>query len=143
MTIVQRTVTVQGDRQKVWDYLADFTRTEEWDPPTVSTHRVSGDGGVGTVYRNVSAFFGKKSTTDYTVVTYDAPERLVLTGDAGPMMMRDTIELEQDGGQVHVRYTSQFHPQGVLRVITPLLPLGLKKVGDDTARQLEECLRAL
>jgi hypothetical protein len=28
----------------VWAFLSDFTTTEEWDPPTVSTVRVTGDG---------------------------------------------------------------------------------------------------
>jgi len=143
VTTVSRTVTVPGDRRRVWNYLADFTRTEEWDPPTVSTERIEGDGGVGTVYRNVSAFLGKKSTTLYEVVRYDAPERLVLDGDAGPMALHDTIELEQEADLVHVRYTSEFRPRGALKVLTPLLSLGLKKVGDDTARQLEQCLRRL
>ena len=35
-------------------YLSDFTTTNEWDPGTVSTERVSGDGGVGTTYHNTS-----------------------------------------------------------------------------------------
>lgn len=53
MSEIDRTVTVPGNQRLVWDYLSDFTNTEEWDPPTESTERVSGDGGVGTLYRRV------------------------------------------------------------------------------------------
>ena len=46
MPSVERTVTVTQPIEKVWAYLSDFRTTEEWDPPTVSTVRTSGDGGV-------------------------------------------------------------------------------------------------
>jgi hypothetical protein len=39
---------------EVWAFLSDFTTTEGWDPPTVSTVRATGDGGVGTEYANTS-----------------------------------------------------------------------------------------
>ena len=58
MASVERTITVSQPIAKVWAYLSDFTTTEEWDPPTVSTVRRSGDGGVGTTYSNVSKFLG-------------------------------------------------------------------------------------
>jgi uncharacterized protein YndB with AHSA1/START domain len=62
MPKIERTMTVQKPLDQVWAYLTDFTNTEEWDPPTVSTTRISGDGGVGTVYRNVSKILGRCST---------------------------------------------------------------------------------
>ncbi len=56
--------TLRGDDarpERVFAYLADFTHTEEWDPGTVRTHRVSGDGGVGTTYANTSRFLGRET----------------------------------------------------------------------------------
>ena len=97
MPAIERTITVPGDRQQIWDFLSDFTTTEEWDPPTRSTERVSGDGGVGTRYRNVSTFLGKETEATYTVVAYLAPHRLELEGESGPVRLHDTITVEQDG----------------------------------------------
>jgi len=51
-----RTVTADVPRSVAFDYLSDFTTTTHWDPGTVSTKRLSGDGGVGTRYLNVSSF---------------------------------------------------------------------------------------
>jgi len=93
MPEIDRTITVPGDQQKVWDYLSDFTNTEEWDPPTESTSRISGDGGVGTQYRNVSQILGKETEVLYTVVAHEAPRRLELEGDAGTVRLHDTISL--------------------------------------------------
>jgi hypothetical protein len=44
---------------------------------------------------------------------------------------------------VRVQYHAEFHPQGAAKLVQPLLPLGLKKLGDDSAQQLERCLRRL
>lgn len=143
MPDIDRTVTVTADLQRVWDYLSDFTNTEEWDPPTQTTERVSGDGGVGTVYRNVSKLMGKETEVTYRVVVHEAPHRLELDGDAGSVKLHDTIRLEQDGPQVHVHYTAEFHPQGAAKLAEPLMPLGLEKIGDDAAEQMEKCLSRL
>ena len=48
---VERTFTVATPIEAVFDYLADFTHTNEWDPGTIETRRISGNGGVGTKYR--------------------------------------------------------------------------------------------
>ena len=58
---LERTVETAAAPSVVFAYLADFTTTTEWDPGTVETMLVSGDGGVGTRYRNVSSFLGRKT----------------------------------------------------------------------------------
>ena len=64
MASVERTITVSQPIAQVWAYLSDFTTTQEWDPPTVSTVRQSGDReGVGTTYLNVSEFLGYETET--------------------------------------------------------------------------------
>lgn len=144
MQAIERTIVIEGgDRQAVWDYLSDFTTTEEWDPPTQSTVRVSGDGGVGTVYRNVSKILGSETEVTYTVAAHEPPRRLELDGEAGSVRLHDEITVEDDGDRVSVHYRAEFHPHGVARLAEPLLPLGLKKLGDDAAEQMERCLRRL
>ena len=96
MPSVERTVTVDQPIQKVWDYLSDFRNSEEWDPPSVSTERTSGDGGVGTTYHNVSKLLGSEQEVDYTVTRYDAPHTFQLKGDAGSIQLLDTITFKEE-----------------------------------------------
>jgi len=58
---LQRTVVTDKPLGKVFDYLSDFTSTTDWDPGTVTTIRLDGDGGVGTSYLNTSEFLGRRS----------------------------------------------------------------------------------
>ena len=143
MPHIERTITVPGRQEQVWQFLADFTTTEEWDPPTRSTTRVHGDGGVGTRYRNVSKVLGSETEIIYTVTAHEPPHRLELDGETSSMRMHDTVVVEQVGPDVQVVYRAEFHPVGVAKLASPLLPPALKVLGDSAAEQMERCLRRL
>lgn len=145
MAHVERTLTTSTDIHTVWDYLTDFRTTEEWDPPTVSTERTSGDGGVGTTYHNVSSFLGSQSEVDYVVSAVEPLERFEIRGDAGRSLdLHDTITFERlpEGG-TRVTYRAEFRTHGAAKLAEPLLPPGLKVLGDKVAASMQEHLDAL
>lgn len=140
---VERTITVSKPLEQVWEYLSDFTTTTEWDPPTVRTTRQSGDGGVGTTYLNVSKMAGREVEMTYTVKTYEPQRELVLRGENAVLETLDTIRVSANPAGTVVDYTATFTPKGAAKLIEPLLPLGLKKLADDTQDSLQQHLEAL
>lgn len=143
MPTIERTIVVDQPLELVWDFLTDFTTTEQWDPPTVTTERVSGDGGVGTVYRNVSSMLGRKVEVEYTVADLEPRSLFRLRGTAGSMDLLDTMRFAQTPAGVEISYTAEFTPHGAARLAEPLMPLALKKIGDDAAQSMQETLEAL
>jgi carbon monoxide dehydrogenase subunit G len=143
MPTTERTVHAHQPADVVWRFLSDFTTTEQWDPPTRRTERVRGDGGVGTVYHNVSRVLGRDKDITYTVVDHEAPTRLVLRGDAGRVQFLDTIEVHDLGGETRVRYTVQYTVSGPAKLATPLAKRGMEKVADDAAQQMGRVLAGL
>lgn len=143
MPSVERTVTVQTPIEKVWDYLSDFSTSQEWDPPSVSTTRTSGDGGVGTTYHNVSKFFGAETEVDYTVTEYVERERFQLKGDAGSIQLLDTITFASTAEGTSVTYHAEFDPSGAAKLAEPLMPAALGLLANQVADSLEEHLAAL
>lgn len=143
MPKIERTVTVQQPLDKVWDYLTDFTTTEQWDPGTVSTVRLSGDGTPGTVYRNVSKVVGRKVPIEYTVTALEPKTLFQLAGTMSSMKLLDTMRFEETADGVSVTYTADFQPQGLAKLAEPLMPLGMKKLGDDAAASLKDKLERL
>lgn len=143
MPSVERTITVEQPISRVWAYLSDFTTTEDWDPPTVSTERTSGDGGLGTTYHNVSKIFGTEQEVDYVVTDYVEGSRLQLAGDAGSIKLLDTITLESTPDGTAVTYHAEFTPEGVAKLVQPLMPVGLKILADRVAASLEGKLQQL
>ncbi|GAA1511834.1 SRPBCC family protein [Nocardioides humi] len=143
MPSVERTVTVPRPLERVWAYLTDFTTTEEWDPPTVTTVRTGGDGGVGTTYRNVSTFLGHETEVEYRVVAFVPHELFELTGSGSGVDLHDTLRFSEQDGATSVTYHAEMTPHGVARLASPLVKGGLEVLGTRVAASLEERLLLL
>lgn len=143
MPRLERTITVDTPLDAVWAFLTDFTTTERWDPPTVSTELASGSGGVGSVYRNVSKILGREVEIEYTVVDLEPRSLFRLSGQTSSMSMLDTMRFSETPTGTTVHYTVEFEPHGATKLAEPLMPLGLKKLGDDAATTMEAELSRL
>ncbi len=142
MTTLRRTVRTTTAPDKVFPYLADFRNATEWDSGTVSCELVSGDGGPGTVYRNVSEFAGRKVELDYTVEEVDQP-RFVIVGRNDTTTSRDTITVTKTDAGSEVDYTAEFTFTGAARFLGPLMTPLLNRLGDKTAESLSTALAGL
>ena len=144
---ITRSVETTTPIEKVFAYLSDFTNTEEWDPGTVSTRRVAGDGGVGTKYDNVSKFAGSKTELTYTVRTHVPNERFVLVGQNKTVTATDTMTFSPTAGGTRVTYNAAFEFKGlfgkVAPVLSPVLGIAFKKLGDEAEKGLQTNLDKL
>lgn len=143
MPTLERTVTTTAAPDVVFPYLVDFRNATEWDSGTVSCERVSGDGGPGTVYRNVSRFMGNEVELDYTTQEVEQP-RFVIVGRNETTTSHDTVTVTPgpDGGST-VTYRAEFTFTGLAKVAAPLLKPFLEKLGNDTEAQLKQALDRL
>jgi|SRR3954453_9718558 len=144
---ITRVVETSGPIDKVFAYLSDFTTTNEWDPGTVRTERVSGDGGVGTSYANTSTFLGRESQLEYVVRELVPDSRIVLEGNNKTVKALDTMTLEPNGAGTRVTYNARFDFKGVSRylvpLLTPVLARAFKKLGDEAELGMRSALDAL
>jgi hypothetical protein len=142
MPTIQRTVTTAAAPHRVLPYLLDFENAPEWDSGTISCTRTSGDGGPGTVYRNVSRFAGRTVELDYTVESA-GDAGFVIVGRNDSTTSRDSITVTAQGTGSSVDYRADFEFRGLGRWLWPLvLPL-LHKLGSDTAHTLGRALDRL
>ena len=138
---IVRTLTVNRSPEDAFAYLSDFTTTEEWDPGTVSTTRMSGDGGVGTRYHNTSKFLGRETELVYVVEESSAPRRLRLRGENKTVIAHDTMTLEPTaGGKAELTYRAEFEFKGVARLVAPLLSPALRRLGNEAEEGLRKAL---
>lgn len=143
MPTITRTVVAAQPIQTVFTYLADFANAEEWDAGTVSCRRLSGTGGVGTTYENVSSFRGRETTLVYEVVEYADNERLVLSGANKTVTAVDTMTFETVPEGTRVTYSADFTFKGIAALLTPFLKGPLAKLGDDAQQSLAAALARL
>lgn len=138
-TTVERTIRTSTSAEEVFPYLADFRNATEWDAGTVSCERVSGDGGPGTTYKNVSKFAGNTVELEYTTEEVSAP-RFVIVGRNKTTTSHDTITVRPDGTGAEVTYRADFEFTGLARFLGPVMTPLLGRLGDRTAAQLKEAL---
>lgn len=142
--LIHRRVTTRAPLERVFTYLADFTSTNEWDPGTVTTTRVSGDGGLGTEYANVSRFLGRKTELRYVVEDYVPNFRVALRGENATVVAHDTISVSSgpEGG-TQVDYRAHFSFKGLAAVAAPFLRPAFRRLGDEAAVGLDRALDRL
>ena len=148
MPTIERTIVTTAPPEAVWTYLSDFTNTNEWDPGTVRTVRVSGSGGVGTTYENTSKFMGRTTELLYTVVESTEPTHLRLRGENAQVTAIDTMTFTPVGTGTQVHYRAELAFKGLLGKVDPLLSLpGLnapfKRLGDGAEQGINDALARL
>ena len=111
---------------------------------TVSTVRVSGDGGVGTEYRTVSRFRDRTTELGYVVTRLVPGRQIVLRGENRTVVAEDTIRVTAlDGGGSEVTYRAAFTLKGLARLAAPLLAPAFRRLGDDAEAGLRRALASL
>lgn len=143
MASIERTVHVDRSLSRVFDYLSDFTTTEEWDPGTVRTVRVKGDGGVGTEYLNTSRFAGRETQLTYVVERFEPGRALALRGENRTVVAHDTMTFRDTATGCEVTYVAEFELKGLARFAAPLLAGAFKRLGDEAERGLRDALERL
>ncbi|MBM6403072.1 SRPBCC family protein [Phycicoccus sp. CSK15P-2] len=141
-TTIERTIRTSAAPDVVFPYLVDFRNATEWDYGTVSCELVSGDGGPGTRYKNVSKFAGNTVELEYTTEQVEEPV-FVITGRNDTTVSHDTITVRPDGTGSSVTYRADFEFSGPARFLGPVITPLLNRLGDNTARTLREALDRL
>lgn len=144
MMRIDRTVETSAPISEVFDFLADFTNTEQWDPGTVRTDRISGNGGVGTAYANTSRFLGRNTDLTYMVEVYEPGKRVALRGENKTVVAHDTMTFVPTAtGGTSVRYVAEFELKGIARMVAPLLTPAFTRLGDSASKQMRATLDRL
>lgn len=143
MPTLVRTVHTSTPPGAVYDFLTDFATAVQWDSGTVKCWLTSGDGGVGSVWRNISEFAGRQVELDYTKLDDDGASRLVFEGVNKTTTSHDTITIRPEGAGSAVEYRADFSFRGAARLLGPVLKLLLERLGDATAKSLTEALDRL
>jgi uncharacterized protein YndB with AHSA1/START domain len=137
---LHKTVTVERPLEEVFSYLSDFTTTTEWDPGTVKTIRIAGDGAVGTEYLNTSTFAGRETQLIYIVHELVPNQRIALRGENKTVIAHDTMTFQTSGSGTEVTYTADFTFKGFTRFLAPLLKPAVWRLGNQAEVGMRQAL---
>src|SRR5919202_2551826 len=114
--------TIAQPRSVVFAYLADAENDAQWRPAVREIERVSGQGGVGTRYRQtVGGPGGRPVDADIEIIEHEPDRRLAFRGVAGPVRPTGTYELEDVDGGTRVRFRLSAELTGVKKLMGPMV----------------------
>lgn len=128
--------------EEVFNYVADFANTEQWDPGVKSARQIGeGPVGVGTEYDVVSEFGSNEIPMVYETVEYEPHHRVVLTGEGETVGAVDTIVFAATDGGTRVDYTAELTFKNWMKYLDPVLaPVMKRMVGKKALDGLVETL---
>ena len=131
MARYRTTITSSLSPQNAFDYMADFTNAEEWDPGVAHAEHLS-DLPVTLGSRFLlQAIFGKSTMPlEYVIAAYMPTERVVLVAETDKVKSTDEITIVANGTGCLVTYDAELETLGRFRWATPIVALMFKRIGD-------------
>lgn len=127
--------------REAFDYLADFSRTAEWDPSVVDARRLTpGEIRLGSSFEVIVSLLGRRVPLEYRITEFARPSRLVLSGGTPSLRSIDEIAFVPRSGGTRVTYEARLELPGILRLADPIVCLLLRRIGPQALRGLRERL---
>jgi carbon monoxide dehydrogenase subunit G len=131
MARYRATIETQRGQEDAFGYLSDFSSTQEWDPGVVEAERLGGEPvGLGTEFRLVAVFLGRRAQVTYRIVEYDPPRAVTILGENATVVSRDRITFDATGSGTRITYDAELKLKGPLGLADPVLGLVFNRVGD-------------
>ena len=131
MARYRTTVPSRRPIDEAFDYMADFSHARDWDPSVTSARRVGeGDIGLGTTFELVTTFNGRAMPLTYEVIAYDPPRRVALRAQTPLVISLDEITFESTDDGSDVTYDATLRTRGWLRLVSPVVSVMFKGIGD-------------
>lgn len=134
------TLTSVNSPEVVFDALADFSNTAQWDPNVEKGERLDdGPVGVGSTFKLLNDFFGQKQRLIYEMLEFDRPGRFVVKAETSAFDSLDTITVVTEGEGSSVTYDAVVTLKSRLApVMDPVVGLLFRIVGGKAAKGLRE-----
>jgi Polyketide cyclase / dehydrase and lipid transport len=137
-------IPVTVTRSAAFEDLSRFDRAAEWDPGVEAGEMLTPEPvGVGSRFRLVARFLGRRTPLVYEIVDLERDERIVLRAENRSVRSVDTITFQDDDRGSVVVYDAQLHAKGIGRLADPLLAIVFRRIGDRAAAGLRTHLSAV
>ena len=122
MVTIDFSLVIQRPAEEVFDYLADPEKVVMWQAWAVEIEQESeGPRGVGTRFRDVRKFLGRRIESSIEFTEYEPPKTLSLKVSTGPIPFRIRQSLESADGATRVVVHAEGEPGGFFKLAEPLV----------------------
>jgi uncharacterized protein YndB with AHSA1/START domain len=141
MQQAQGSVTIARPVDAVFAYLTDGEKCPQWRSGVLDIKRVTGDGGLGTRYRQgVKGPMGRRIAADYEVTAYEPNRRIEFQAVAGPARPHGRYDLAPDDGGTRVSFALDAQLSGLRKL---LMGAAVQRTMDAEVKALDQLKQVL
>lgn len=143
MATFELNVTINRPLAEVFKALTDFSSYSKWQSGVIES-KVLSDGavGLGSKYRFVSEFMGRKIESEGEIITFEPPSQYAWKSIKGPFPMEELTTLESAGGSTIVKTAVTAELTGFFKLAEGLVIGQAKKQFNADYQKLKEILEA-
>lgn len=122
-------------------FVADFANASRWDPGVATSERIdAGPVGLGARYRLGVRLAGRVAPMEYRITTFEAPTRVILTGEGSNVSAVDEIRFEATPAGTTIDYTADIRLGGWMRFIQPFVGGAFEKIAKNALGGMQRAL---
>ncbi len=122
MITSEKVVTINRPVFEVFDYVSEPENFPHWQSELTDVHRIStGPLGVGSRFKSVRKFLGRKSQGDVEFTDFELNRKIAFKSISGPMPFDETFLFEPADGGTKVTARLELQPSGLLSLAQPVL----------------------
>ncbi len=141
MPILREQITTTLPTEDAFAFVSDFANSMRWDPGvTASEGLTNAPTGLGSRYRLGVRMRGNVVPMEYEITSFEAPRRVVLTGEGSSVYAVDDIRFEAVPTGTRIDYSADIRLRGLLRFVEPLLGGAFAKIGRDALQGMQRAL---
>jgi hypothetical protein len=140
----EHTVVIERPIEEVFAYITDANNDSLWQSASLETEQTSeGAVGVGTTYRNVSKFLGRRIEATFEVTEHEPPRKQCIRVTSGPIPAVGCYLLEPaDSGSTRFTQNIEADVGGFFRLAEPLVARAFRRSMQADMATLKDLLEA-
>jgi uncharacterized protein YndB with AHSA1/START domain len=137
----EASVIVDRPIEEVFAYVSDLRHCAEWQVGVAEVRKTSeGPLGIGTTFRFVREFLGRKMEATTEFVGYEPNTGCTFRAVSDSMPGESTYLFESTPTGTKVTSMVAMSPRGLARLATPLIAMGLRRGMESGLRELKDLL---
>jgi uncharacterized membrane protein len=137
----EKNVLINRPQQEVFDFVTDLSNDYKWQSSIESVEQVSdGPIGVGSTWRYVGKFLGRKNETEIQMTSYEPPHQSSVKAVSGPIPFENTHKFQKQDGGTLLTFVGQAEIGGFFKIAEGLAGKQLEKQVETAAAALKKLL---
>jgi len=129
--------------QEVFAYVTDFQNCPEWNSKCAGACRnTDGRIGTGSVFTLSARVIGQRIDSTITIGEFVDNQRFTFHGRMGPIPFESEYRFVPLGSSTHLFYKGRMEPEGYLRLMAPVVALGVQREAPALYGRLKQILEA-